>query len=334
MDRTERFHLIDQMLSNQRSVSRRQFLETLEVSAATFKRDLEYMRDRLAAPIIWDLHLRGYRYQQNDTGENTFQLPGLWFNTSEIQALLTMHAWLENLQPGILSTHIKPLQSRIWALLDHTDHSIDEITSRIRILSQPRKSHHPQYFELLSQALLNRKRIKIRHLNRQLNRFTERDISPQRLTFYRDNWYLDSWCHLRSAIRSFAVDAIDRVELLSDHAREIGDELLDRELSSGYGIFSGEKTRMAELRFKPERARWVAQEQWHPEQKTRQDAQGNYYLQIPYSQEPELLMDILKYGADVEVLKPAELRRKVKKICGEMRDLYQSVSVSPPFSQK
>ena len=54
MDRTERFHLIDQMLSNRRVVSRQQFLDALEVSPATFKRDLEYLRDRLAAPIVWD----------------------------------------------------------------------------------------------------------------------------------------------------------------------------------------------------------------------------------------------------------------------------------------
>ena len=63
MDRTERFHLIDQMLCNKRSVTRAQFLDALEVSPATFKRDLEYLRDRLAAPIIWDPERRGYRYE-------------------------------------------------------------------------------------------------------------------------------------------------------------------------------------------------------------------------------------------------------------------------------
>ena len=89
MDRTERFHLIDQMLCNRRVVSRAQFLDALEVSPATFKRDLEYLRDRLAAPIVWDHEQRGYCYQQGEGGKQ-FQLPGLWFNTSEIQALLSM----------------------------------------------------------------------------------------------------------------------------------------------------------------------------------------------------------------------------------------------------
>ena len=67
MDRTERFHIIDQMLCNQRLVSRAQFIDALEVSPATFKRDLEYLRDRLAAPIVWNPELRGYQYDNSDT---------------------------------------------------------------------------------------------------------------------------------------------------------------------------------------------------------------------------------------------------------------------------
>ena len=323
MDRTERFHIIDQMLNNSRSVRREQFLEALEISAATFKRDLEYLRDRLGAPIIWDRELRGYRYQQDTDLAQNYQLPGLWFNTGEIQALLTMNAWLENLQPGILSQHIKPLQARIRALLDQGDHSVEEITRRIRILTQPRKSLGNSFFQQISQALLNRKRLRIEHFNRASNSTTQRVISPQRLTFYRDNWYLDSWCHQRHAIRSFAVDALQQVEVLSTPAREVAESDLDQELSSGYGIFSGTDTQWAELRFSPERARWVAQEQWHPQQRSHYDEAGYYHLQLPFSQQPELLMEILKYGAEVEVLAPAGLRKRVIETIENMRKSYR-----------
>jgi len=323
MDRTERFHLIDQMLNSHRVVSRQQFLDTLEVSPATFKRDLEYLRDRLRAPIIWDSELRGYRYQQSESTGQAYQLPGLWFNTAEIQALLTMNAWIENLQQGMLSDHIRPLQSRIRALLDQGDHSVDEITRRIRILTQARKSAHSEFFQLISQALLNRKRLKIWHYNRQSGFSSEREISPQRLTFYRDNWYLDSWCHLRKAIRSFAVDALQQVEMQGLSARDVADKELDLELASGYGIFSGSAVQWAELKFSPQKARWVAEEQWHPEQQSRFDDQGYYYLKVPFSQEPELLMDVLKHGAGVEVLSPKSLRRRVESVVQEMQVLYQ-----------
>ena len=322
MDRTERFYLIDQMLSNARQVTRAQFLQALEVSPATFKRDLEYMRDRLAAPIIWNREAGGYCYDQGNAGCEQYQLPGLWFNTGEIQALLSMDALLENLQPGLLSPHIKPLRSRIRMLLDEGDHSVDEIAERIRILPATAKSFSNENFQIISQALLNRKRLVITYHNRQDDSESEREISPQRLIHYRDNWYLDSWCHLRDGLRSFAVDAIRQLTTSQLSARDIDSGQLNRELESGYGIFSGSETHEATLRFSPKRARWVSRERWHPQQTMQYDMYGNLILKIPYSQDTELIMDILKFGADVEVLKPDSLRQKVVEAIKAMREIY------------
>ncbi len=321
MDRTERFHLIDQMLSNQRVVSRQQFLDTLEVSPATFKRDLEYLRDRLAAPIVWDRERRGYCYEQSEDGEQ-FQLPGLWFNTSEIQALLSMDALLENLQPGVLSNHIEPLRSRIRMLLDDGDHSVDEIARRIRIIPLAAKAYSSEYFQDLCQALLSRKCVDMTYYSRPTDSSSERRVSPQRLIYYRDNWYLDAWCHLRKALRSFSIDAIKALDIASEAAIEVDAQELNRELESGYGIFSGAETRKAVLRFSPEIARWVSRETWHPDQQSEYDDQGYYVLHVPYSQDTELVMDILKHGSEVEVLQPSELRARVKQRIDAMQVLY------------
>ena len=321
MDRTERFHLIDQMLCNQRLVTRAQFLDALEVSPATFKRDLEYLRDRLAAPIIWDRERRGYCYEQGEDGKQ-FQLPGLWFNTSEIQALLSMDALLENLQPGVLSNHIEPLRSRIRMLLDDGDHSVDEIARRIRIIPLAAKAYSSEYFQDLCQALLSRKCVDMTYYSRPTDSSSERRVSPQRLIYYRDNWYLDAWCHLRKALRSFSIDAIKALDIASEAAIEVDAQELNRELESGYGIFSGAETRKAVLRFSPEIARWVSRETWHPDQQSEYDDQGYYVLHVPYSQDTELVMDILKHGSEVEVLQPSELRARVKQRIDAMQVLY------------
>ncbi|MCP4874497.1 MAG: WYL domain-containing protein [Gammaproteobacteria bacterium] len=321
MDRTERFHLIDQMLCNQRIVTRKQFLDVLEVSPATFKRDLEYLRDRLAAPIVWDRERRGYCYEPSTDGKQ-FQLPGLWFNTSEIQALLSMDALLENLQPGVLSNHIEPLRSRIRMLLDDGDHSVDEISRRIRIVPLAAKAYRSENFQALCQALLARKCIDMTYYSRPTDSSSERRVSPQRLIYYRDNWYLDAWCHLRKGLRSFSVDAIKALSICSEAAVEIDSEEINRELESGYGIFSGATTREAVLRFSPEIARWVSRETWHPRQRSEYDEIGYYILWVPYSQDTELVMDILKHGAEVEVLEPQELRERVSQRIDAMRALY------------
>jgi predicted DNA-binding transcriptional regulator YafY len=308
MDRTERFYRIQQMLRQNRVVPVRMFLRDLEVSLATFKRDLEYMRSRLNTPIVWDRELNGYRY---DKAAPVQELPGLWFSDTEIYALLTMQRLLESLEPGLLGPHVAPLLERLKAAIGSGAHSAAEVHQRIRILHLAKRTLPPQYFQLAAAAVLQRRRLRIKYFSRARNEETEREVSPQRLVHYRENWYLDAWCHLRAGIRSFAVDAIRVAEVLEESAVDLTEDQLDAVLAAGYGIFSGRDVQWAVLRFSAQRARWVAAEQWHPRQRSRTEADGAYVLELPYSDSRELLMDILKHGAQVEVLAPVELRDQV-----------------------
>ena len=314
MDRTERFYTIDRLLRSRRKVSLHQLMEELEVSRATVRRDLEYMRDRMAAPIVWDAALRGYCYRLEASGDDDrYALPGLWFNASEVYALLTMDHLLSSLQPGLLEPHIEPLRERIRRLLGSGEHPTQEVEKRIRILYMASRQMDTRVFASIANALLGRHRLYIVHLNRRSNLRTERIVSPQRLAHYRDNWYLDCWCHLRKGLRSFAVDAIESADLKEDQpAKEVSDIKLEKVLGAGYGIFAGDRTHQAVLRFTPEAARWVASEKWHSQQESTVEPDGSYRLSVPYAKETELVMDILRHGSDVEVLSPTSLRQTVR----------------------
>jgi predicted DNA-binding transcriptional regulator YafY len=319
MDRTERFYRIQQLLRQNRHVAVDRFLRELEVSLATFKRDLEYMRSRLNIPILWDREIGGYRFDKADGAQ---ELPGLWFSAPEIYALLTMQRLLENLEPGLLGQHIAPLLERLKAAIGSADHSAEQIQNRVRILHLAKRTMPLRHFQLAARALLERKRLRVIYYTRTRDEETQRDVSPQRLVHYRENWYLDAWCHLRQGIRSFAVDAIRDAEMLDEKASDVGETELNEVLASGYGIFSGRDVAWAKLRFTPERARWVATEQWHPQQRSHFEEDGSYVLEVPYSDERELAMDILRHGPEVKVLAPEELRQKVRETLRTALDLY------------
>src|SRR6185369_1030497 len=122
--------------------------------------------------------------------------------------------------------------------------------------------------------------------------------------------------------RSFALDAIRGALLLDVKAKEVPKVDLDEHFQSGYGIFAGKDVQWAKLRFTPERARWVSSEDWHPKQKASFEADGSYVLEVPYADHRELLMDILKFGVDVEVLAPPELRTKLRDALNKAAGLY------------
>lgn len=322
MDRTERFYKIQRLLNERRIVPRDMFLAELGVSLATFKRDLEYLRDRMHMPVLWDRELGGYRLDDKDPEFSTYQLPGLWFSAEEMHALLTMEQLLEGLEPGVLTSLVRPLRGRIRSILSAGDFAADEVRRRIRVLQMGVRHIEPACFAAIASALLSRRRLHIEHYRRQSDETVGRDVSPQRMVYYRDNWYLDAWCHLRKGLRTFSMDAIANAEPLEKRAREITDKTLDETLGSGFGIFSGRRTDVAVLRFDTVRARWVSRETWHPEQEGEYELDGSYILRVPYSDPRELVMDILKYGSDVEVLAPAALRQMVSDELRSAAGLY------------
>jgi predicted DNA-binding transcriptional regulator YafY len=310
MTRTERLYRIDQLLRSRRFINRRELLDALECSQSTLTRDIEYLRCQLNAPIVFDDDLGAYRLEEAAPGP-AYALPGLWFNDTEIHALLSIEHLLEAIQPGLLGPHIAPLRKRLEGLLGKGRHAPDEI--RRRILLMPANARRPalEHFGVCAEATLSRRRLRLQHHDRHLDRINDREVSPQRLVRYKENWYLDTWCHTREAIRTFSVDALHGAEIIDLPAREITDEELHAVLAVGYGIYAGREVAWAKLRFTPWQGRWTSAETWHVAQRSHYDAEGRYILEVPYSDDTELLMDILKYGPQVEVLAPTELRAKV-----------------------
>src|SRR3546814_7629398 len=94
-------------------------------------------------------------------------------------------------------------------------------------------------FRIAATAVLERKRLRFDYRARSTDTASKRDVSPQRLTHYRDNWYLDAFDHERDALRSFAVDRISAAHMLDAQAHDVPDEELNQQLASSYGIFSG-----------------------------------------------------------------------------------------------
>jgi predicted DNA-binding transcriptional regulator YafY len=313
MDRLERFYVIDQLLNERGVVPRAAILDRLEISLATFKRDLEYMRDRFNAPVVWDRERGGYRYDGAARPGRKFELPGLWFSEREAFALATMRHLLAALDPGgLIGPQLAPLQARLDAILGLGEATAGELRKRIRIIPIGSRRMTLDHFSTVGAALIKRLRLRVTYRARSTNETTEREVSPQRLVHYRDNWYLDGWCHLRNGLRSFAVDSIAAAAMLDKPARDVAERTLDAWVDAGYGIFSGENVTWARLRFSAERARWVATEAWHPQQRGSVDGEGRYLLELPYADDRELVQDILRHGGEVEVLAPPELRRKLR----------------------
>jgi len=308
MDKFDRVFQIHRVLSQRRTaISREDLCAKLDCTEKTIHRIVTWMRDELGAPIE-TVRNEGYRYRQAQ--DEPYALPGLWFSATELQALLTLQALLADRTGGLLNEYLAPLAKRFDQLIKHKRLNLSSAAVRIRLPAIASRSPGP-HFQLVAGAVLQRKKLWFEYHARGTDRKSDRTVSPQRLTFYREAWYLDAKDESRNALRTFAIDRISHPRQLEENAVDIGEAELDEHFASSYGIFGGKADKIAVLVFTKERARWVADESWHPEQQSKWLGDGRFELRIPYSDARELVMDVLRHGSEVEVLGPAELRDEV-----------------------
>ncbi|MGA1695204.1 MAG: helix-turn-helix transcriptional regulator [Burkholderiaceae bacterium] len=317
MSKTDRVLKIIALLKARGQVSKKEMLAKFEVAEPTFKRDIAFLRDEYGAEIRFDPSEKVYRLISEGTatlskGPNTkHELPGLWFSQDEILALLSLSHLLEGLgTQSVLGSALDPIKKRFEKLVGANE-DFGQIQRRFRLLSMAARRMPAEHFTKVVDATLKRRRLKILYKGRARGDTTERTVSPQRVVHYRDNWYLDAYCHLRERISTFSIDAILEARMERASALELNDAELDDVLASGYGIFSGKPTATAVLRFSETISRWVSAEVWHPAQKGRWVGK-RWEVAFPYADSRELIMDIMRYGPDVQVVSPAELADAVR----------------------
>ncbi len=297
-------------------------LDELQCSEATFHRVRNYLKNRMGAPIVFDAQYRGYRYDQAENG--TYELPGLWLTKNELEALLALDSTIENLGEGYFTQLLTPIRNRIRNILKEQGTSLEKLRQSIRIIPIANRNCDPEIFRKTASAIIKHKNVSIIHTTLENQQATERIISPQTLVRYRDNWYVDAWCHLRNSLRTFALSRISSAEFSKTKYKTIPQKDLENFFAQSYGIFTGPANKTAIIEFSGIAAREVSNSKWHPQQKEEWISENTFRLTIPYGNPTELIMDVLRWGELAKVIEPPELRDTVKNHIEKMKKLYEN----------
>ena len=304
------FELMGFLQNNRYAVTTEKLALHMECSIPTVKRYIAKLRSIYNIPLRYDFKYRGYVLDQSD--EESIPFPGLWFNVSELHSLLTIHELIDKLDPGLMKAELLPIRTRIEKILALRGVKTQELTKRFSFLGVGVRVCCPLAFRLTATATMERKRLKLRYHSRGEDRVVHRHVSPQRLIYYRGNWYLAAYCHTRRALRTLALERMSEIVPQKTVCHEIDDDQLRDHFTASFGIFAGRPHQEAVLVFTRESARWVAEERWHPDQQGRWLADGSFELRLPYADQRELVMEILRHGPEVRVMAPPELQRAVR----------------------
>ena len=321
MGRTERLLRLATLLRDRRRLRFEEMLDRLDVSPATLKRDLKYLREQLGTPVLYDNFDRSYHLaESNPRGRQ--ELPGLWFSEADLLSLLMAQRLLAEVDPaGSLAPRLQAVTQRVESLLAMSEAS-PGVAARIRLVVPGRRDVAPQVFAAVTTALMRRRRLRLNYFTRSRQDQNLREVSPQRLIHHR-TWYLDGWCHQAQGLRRFALDALSDVVTLEKPATDIPLSEVERLMDGGYGAFAGEANHWAVLVFSEQAAQWTSRELWHPMQRARRLEDGRLELMLPFDKPTELVMDVLRYGSGVEVVGPPALRKAVAAAAGAVWAQYE-----------
>jgi predicted DNA-binding transcriptional regulator YafY len=319
VNRLERLYRVHELLRGARHpVPMARFCEELNNTRNTVTRDFQYLKDMFGAPIIYDRERNGHCY---DPDAPVFELPGLWMNATELHALLACEQLLESVQPGLMAPRLAPLKTRIRQLLSEAGQEEASVSERVRVQAMQSRPVQDTVFMPVADAVLARRQLQFTYLGRSRDGASTRRVDPQQLLHYRHNWYLLAHCQQAQALRLFSLDRISQPERLENQANDIPPGELSGFANESFGIFSGAPAAHAHLRFSNHAARWVADEQWHQQQRGEWREDG-YHLHVPYSNPTELIMDILRHGPEVEVMASPALREAVAEKIRNMQKIY------------
>lgn len=320
MGKTERLFRLANVLRDRKKLRFDEMIERLAISPATLKRDLKYLRDQLGTPVEYDTFDRTYQIAESPRRARQ-ELPGLWFDESDLHALLLAQQLLGEVDPtGGLAPRLRAVIQRAESLVVRPG-SGRELAARIRLVAPGRREVDAAVFSTVVSALARRRRLRLEDSGRAGEGPASREVSPQRLV-HLHTWYLDGWCHAGQCLLRVALDGLQSAVALDAGATEVALTQVEQLMDGGYGACAGLANHWAILVFSQQSSPQAARELWHPMQRSRLLPDGRLELMLPYDDPSDLVMDILRKGDEVEVVGNPSLRAAVAARARSVCKLY------------
>ena len=301
MNRIDRLFAILLQLQRRSRLRGSDLAQQFGISKRTVYRDISALME-MGVPII-SLPGEGYELEKG------YFLPPLLFTPDEAQAVFLGTQMLREQAKGHLVDAAEQALIKVSQVLPPpTKHQVEQLTAVVKFYVQNRQFDldDRRVLEILT-AVQEQRVLWMRYFSYNRERWSEREIEPHNLMYSDGSWYVDGYCRLRDAHRSFRVQRISDLRLLSEtfDPRVVTNN--EREIIE------------VEIRFTEGSIRWVRERQHYGFVKETAVSQTDEII-CTYAIHDlrEIIPWLLSWGEDAEVLKPDELRQqlatKVKKL--------------------
>lgn len=289
-----------------------------EICVRTARRNIEFMTDRLGAPLEYDQRRRGYFY--TDTG---YSLPPIILSQEELLAALAARHVLAKSSGGALGRDAESFLHKIHSVMNERGLSPAMLDDAFSAEWPGFSPADPAIFRAATGAMLASWTLRIAYASPESGAVTERVIEPHHIQHYQGSWLLIAFCRVKSDWRKFFLSRITGADVQAETFTRKDRCRWNHQAEGAFGLFRGPEAVTVVLRFTPFRARWIREQVWHTDQAMRELEGGGLELSFPAADFRELRMRILQFGADVEVLAPEALCLDVAGEARKTAEMYE-----------
>ena len=315
----ERYYWFDKQVRTNRFPNANTLAEQFETSTKTAQRSIDFMRDRIGAPLEYDPGRKGYRYS-----DDSFSLPSFHVSQEEMVSILLAKNLLANSAGGLISRDIQSFGRKLFATMGQIGFTQDKLRNAFSAVWNGYSPSQASTFRVVLNALLQNRLLTCSYASPAGTHKTDRTIAPHHLQHYMGSWVLIGWCRLKQDWRKFFLSRMSDPAMSDESFAPRPKKEWEPLIQSSFGIFQGGKPFPVVLQFNPFRAQWIREQVWHPEQKMEVLPDGGLRLILPVTDFREVKMKVLQFGADVEVIEPEELRREIREEIQKMTKIYPS----------
>lgn len=297
----ERYLWFHQRLKKKTFPQLKDLMARFEISQRQAAREIEHMRLFFYAPIEYSAEKKGYYYE-----DDNFEFPVPMISEEEIISLVIARRMSVTIPD---EKRKKQLNAFFENLAAYFDLDLPGMGKKISLKNVRYSRVRPEVFDAVLKGLNRGKKLDISYRSVYTKEFSQRTINPLHLVLYMGNWHIIAYCEMRKGIRDFALSRIQKVETL-EHDIEPHLKSLDikKEIDSAHGIFFEGKKEKVVLRFNEKISDFAREQVWFPGQTLTEEPNGDVTLSFFVTAFPEVVREVLSFGADVEVLEPPALR--------------------------
>lgn len=315
-----RLQLVHTSLKSGNFPNSQMLAENLEVSRRTILRDIEFLRDRMRAPIEYSAVHRGYYYT-----EPTYMFPFMPVSTNDIKGIQIAENALEVYLGApfevVLKSSLRKINNIISGGGELNSSDIEDGNTFV-FKTSATSEQDIRIFNTLSTAAAEKKQLKIKYYSIYRDAVSDRIIDPYHIVNYNGEWYLIAMCHLRKKVRTFLISRIREV-VKNERTFEIGNNFdLSTFNESSFEVSSEGKLFSIKILCDEFCARYIREKKWHKSQRIVENNDETIQLFFKLNSLFEIKRWILSCGEHVKVEAPEELVAEIKNTSVIMNKLY------------